>query len=69
MKEIDARGLSCPQPIMKATEAIKAGDFPFSILVDTVTSCENVTRVAEARGCSIESGPEADGFRLVVKPT
>jgi len=66
MKEVDARGLSCPQPVIMATGAIKDGEFPFAVLVDTVTSRENVTRIAKKKGCSVESVPEGDGFRLVV---
>ena len=33
MKTVDARGLSCPEPIMLTEEALKAGEFPVKILV------------------------------------
>lgn len=66
MKEVDARGLSCPQPVILATKAIKEQEFPFAVLVDTVTSRENVTRIAEKKGCAVESRPEAGGFRMVI---
>ena len=49
MKEVDARGLSCPQPVILTTDAIREGIFPFSVLVDTVTSRENVSRIAEKK--------------------
>jgi len=66
MKEVDARGLSCPQPVILATKAIKEKEFPFAVLVDTVTSRENVTRIAEKKGCNVESRPETGGFRMVI---
>jgi hypothetical protein len=38
MKQVDARGLSCPQPVIVTKHAIQAGEFPSEALVDTVTS-------------------------------
>ena len=35
---VDARGLSCPQPVILARRAIEAGKFPIEVLVGTVTS-------------------------------
>jgi len=66
MKEVDARGLSCPQPVIMTTAAIKEKEFPFVVLVDTVTSRENVTRIAEKKGCTVESSPESGGFRIII---
>ena len=50
MKEIDARGLSCPQPVILTKKAIDSAELPFSVLVDTATSCQNVKRVSEKNG-------------------
>ena len=33
MKEVDARGLSCPEPIMLTAEAIKGTTEPVKVLV------------------------------------
>jgi len=66
MKEIDARGLSCPQPVILATGAIQAAEFPFAVLVDTVTSRENVSRIAAKKGCHVESAPDGDNFRVII---
>ncbi len=54
-KLVDARGLSCPQPVMLAQKAIEEGVFPIEVLVDTVTSRENVRRMAEFRKCKWKS--------------
>ena len=34
MKEVDARGLSCPEPIMLTAEAIKGTTEPVKVLVE-----------------------------------
>jgi len=50
-KTIDARGLSCPQPVLLTLEAIKkATKGQLTVLVDTDTSKENVLRAATSQG-------------------
>jgi tRNA 2-thiouridine synthesizing protein A len=60
--QIDARGLSCPQPVMLAQKAIlaaSAGDV-IEVLVDNVVARENVTRFAASRGCQVKTAvPDA----------
>ncbi|MBN2550738.1 MAG: sulfurtransferase TusA family protein [Anaerolineales bacterium] len=63
---VDARGLSCPQPVMMAQKAISGGIFPVEVFVDTVTSRENVRRMAERLGCKVEVTQQGDEFRLVL---
>lgn len=63
---VDARGLSCPQPVILAQKAIANGKFPIEIYVDTVTSRENVRRMAEHLGCRVEITPQGDEFKLVL---
>jgi TusA-related sulfurtransferase len=44
---VDARGLSCPQPVLETKAALEsAGGNTVEVLVDTVTSRENVLRLA-----------------------
>jgi tRNA 2-thiouridine synthesizing protein A len=53
-ERIDARGLSCPQPVVLAKKAIdKIGKGTIEILVDTVTSKENVSRLARSAGYQV----------------
>lgn len=63
---VDARGLSCPQPVILAQKAIAEGKFPVEVLVDTVTSRENVRRMAERLGCTVVVIPQEDEFKLVL---
>jgi len=64
-REVDARGLSCPQPVVLAQRALAAsaaGDI-IEVLVDNVAACENVSRFAKSKGCRVETGLPADGAR------
>ena len=48
---VDARGLSCPQPVIETKKALdKMSAGVAEILVDTVTSRENVIRFAQHAG-------------------
>ncbi len=65
---VDARGLSCPQPVLMTMNEIKksSGD-EMVVLVDTETSKENVSRAAATKGWIVD-GIENDGdeFRLTI---
>jgi TusA-related sulfurtransferase len=65
-KTVNARGLSCPQPVILARNAIKTGEFPIEVLVETVTSRENVKRAAEKEGCTVKIEEVGDEFKLIV---
>jgi tRNA 2-thiouridine synthesizing protein A len=65
-KAVDARGFSCPQPVIMARNAIKAGEFPVEVLVETVTSRENVRRAAEKLGCAVQVEEMGDEFKLTL---
>lgn len=60
MKTIDARGLSCPEPVILTRQALMSGEAAYEVLVDNNTSKENVTRYAEHQGYKV-SVTEADG--------
>jgi tRNA 2-thiouridine synthesizing protein A len=56
---VDARGLSCPQPVLLTLEAMKKVDKGrLTVLVDTDTSKENVLRAAASQGWQ-EAGVQA----------
>ncbi len=63
---VDARGLSCPQPVIMTQKAIATGSFPIEVYVDTVTSRENVRRMAEKHGFKVEISQQGDEFKLVL---
>jgi len=63
---VDARGLSCPQPVILSKKAIETVRFPIEILVDTVTARENVRRMAESSGCKVQVEQTGDEFKLTI---
>ncbi|HET89239.1 MAG TPA: SirA family protein [Chloroflexi bacterium] len=65
-KQVDARGLSCPQPVILARNAIEEGQFPIEVLVETVTSRENVKRAAEKAGCQVQVEDLGAEFKLTL---
>jgi TusA-related sulfurtransferase len=67
MTTIDARGLSCPEPVILISQAMKSGENAYEIIVDNRVSRENVTRFAEHQGYAV-SVSEADGeFTLSIR--
>ncbi|HBR06993.1 MAG TPA: preprotein translocase subunit TatB [Desulfovibrio sp.] len=65
---IDARGLSCPQPVLDALAAMnRLGAGTLEVLVDTEASKENVSRAAASKGWTAEVQAGAAGeFRLIL---
>ena len=65
---VDARGLSCPQPVIMTKNAIsKVGEGEITIIVDTMTQVQNCSRIAEKLGWSA-SWEEKDGeYYVTVK--
>ena len=65
---VDARGLSCPQPVIITMDKIKEQKSgKIIVLVDTDTSMENVSRAANSRGWQVkETQEEDDGYRITI---
>lgn len=61
-KMIDARGLSCPQPVLMTLDEIKAGKADeIIVMVDNDASKENVSRAAVSRGWTVTDIDEKGG--------
>ncbi len=63
---VDARGLSCPQPVLATLNEIKKKQHEeIVVLVDTDTSRENVCRAAKAQGWQAKNiETEGEGYRI-----
>ena len=62
---VDARGLSCPQPMIVTREALgrrESGEV--IVLVDTGTQRDNVLRLARREGWSSSVEPADEGIRV-----
>ncbi len=61
MTVIDARGLSCPEPVLLTQDALRAsGGAGFAVMVSSATARDNVERALQAAGRKF-SIAESDG--------
>lgn len=67
MREIDARGLSCPEPVMLTEDALKSGKDPVRVLVSESHQRMNVEKYARDHGRKAVSTPIDDGFAVVIE--
>jgi TusA-related sulfurtransferase len=67
-KIVDARGLSCPQPVLLTlNEMKKTEQGEIVVLVDTDTSKENVSRAATSKGWNLRNVElEGTGYRISI---
>ena len=65
MTIVDARGLSCPQPVMMTNDALSKNDGDITILVDEACAFKNVTKLlsSKKKDFSVE---EKDGYTSIV---
>jgi tRNA 2-thiouridine synthesizing protein A len=66
---IDAKGLSCPQPVILTLNAIKkTNKGELVILVDTDTAKENVSRATKAQGWEVaDIQTENDAYKIILR--
>jgi len=67
MKQLDARGLSCPEPVIIIRKAMMSGEAAYEMTVDNVTSKENVTRYAEHQGYAVSVTENGGEYTLVMR--
>jgi selenium metabolism protein YedF len=65
-KSIDARGLSCPQPVVLTKKAIEEGETALEVLVDNEAASENVTRLGEKLGYQVTTDSSGSEFRVLL---
>ncbi len=67
-ENVDARGLSCPQPVILTRQALqKTGGNEVVILVDTMTQVHNCSRAAEKLGWQADYDEKDDVFELTLR--
>ena len=67
MKEVDARGLSCPEPLMMTAEALKNANGPIKVLVSEPHQKTNVEKFAKDHGKKTTVEEIEDGFAVVIE--
>ena len=64
MNVIDARGLSCPEPVIMLRQAMASGEASYQILVDNNASKENTARYAQHQGYRVQIQEQGDEYTL-----
>lgn len=64
MKIIDARGLSCPEPVLLLREAMTSGEASYQIVVDNHAAKENTSRYARHQGYTVAVEEKDDEYTL-----
>ncbi|WP_115641284.1 sulfurtransferase TusA family protein [Clostridium putrefaciens] len=65
--KIDARGISCPQPVLMTKNALINNPIEVEITVDNATAKNNVERYMRQSGYSVSSKNIEDDFILYGK--
>ncbi|MDR1740435.1 MAG: sulfurtransferase TusA family protein [Synergistaceae bacterium] len=64
---VDARGLSCPEPVMRAKAALAgAGESEVEVLVDATAARDNVSRFARSQGREVSVADFEDGWKVAI---
>ncbi len=68
MIEIDARGLSCPLPVVRTKAALDKGPDEIRVLVDAGEQVENIRRLSKHLGYKITGEDKDSGvFTITIK--
>lgn len=66
MTILDARGLSCPEPVILLHKAMASKEAAYQMIVDNQTARENVTRYAETQGYRVEAAEQDGDYSLSI---
>ena len=66
MELLDARGLSCPEPVIMIRKAMMSKGSAYNMVVDNPVSKENVTRYAEHQGYTVTVAESAGEYTLTM---
>lgn len=66
MEKLDARGLSCPEPVIMIRKAMLSGGTGYEMTVDNLASQENVTRYAQHQGYTVSVTEQGGEYTLTM---
>ena len=66
MNTLDARGYSCPEPVLMTKKALQDAGAPLEVLVDNQTARNNIERFAKNNGYMVESNAVGSDFSLSI---
>ena len=69
MLQVDARGLSCPEPLVMTKKTMDENVGVFQVIVDSKAALENVSRFAQDRGYFVKVEQDGSDFVLTITRT
>lgn len=67
LNQIDARGLSCPQPVLLVKKGVEKNPEGIQVIVDNTTARDNITRFANNSKYKVEVNNQGSDFILTLK--
>ena len=65
-RQIDARGRSCPEPVLLTKKGLEQHPSGLIVLVDNTTARENITRFARHAGYQVQVEQDGADYRMTV---
>lgn len=65
MNTLDARGYSCPEPVIMTKKALEKGA-PLVVMVDGMTPVNNITRFAVNAGYKVSHKAIGEDFEITI---
>ena len=67
-KTIDARGRSCPEPVIITKNAIDSNpNEPIKVIVNAYVAVENITRFVKSKGYKVDVEENGDEYTLNIR--
>ena len=66
MNQIDARGLSCPEPVVMLRKAMMTNENAYEVIVDNTAARENITRYARHQWYQVSCVQENGEYTLSI---
>ena len=63
---VDARGRSCPEPVMMTKKALAQQSGRLQVLVDNQVAVDNITRFAQNKGLAVRVENKGSDFQLTI---
>ena len=67
MYEVDARGLSCPEPVMLTKSALKKQGTPLKVLVDDAIAKTNIEKLIKKEGKKLTVNENGSEFEMIIE--
>ena len=63
---VDARGRSCPEPVLMTKKALAQQSGRLQVLVDNQVAVDNITRFAQNKGLAVRVENKGRDFQLTI---